>query len=99
MKTPSDTGTITPLFRCADVYDSTNRQGQDFVLRTNAGTLRYSRGVSPNWSFGGAIKVLHNHTALADSALKVGSSVTKAEFTLAVLGSPISNWTTGLMMT
>jgi hypothetical protein len=99
IRLPGNAGTITPLLTRTDVYDSTTRQGQDFDLRTNAGTLRYSRRVSPNWSFGGAIKLLHNHTALADSALKVGSSVTKTEFTLGVLGSPVPTWTTGLFIT
>lgn len=96
---PGGAGTITPLFTRTDVYDSTTRQGQDFDLRTNAATLRYSRHIAPNWSLGGAIKLAHNHTALADSTLKIGSTVTKAEYTLGVLGSPVPNWTTGLFVT
>ncbi|GEM_PF-3105900 len=99
IRLPGDSGTITPLFTRSDVYDSTTRQGQDFDLRTNAFTLRYSRRLTPNWSLGGAIKILHNHTALADTEAKVGSSVTKAEYTLGILGSPVSNWTTGLFVT
>lgn len=31
--------------------------------------------------------------------MKIGSTVTKAEYTLGVLGSPLSNWTTGLFVT
>lgn len=92
VRLPADTGTVTPLFTRTDVYDSTTRQGQDFDLRTNAGTLRYSRRMGSNWSIGGAIKVLNNHTALADSAVKAGSSVIKAEYTLGVLASPAANW-------
>src|SRR5581483_3471877 len=42
IRLPGDSGTITPLFTRSDVYDSTTRQGQDFDLRTNAFTLRYS---------------------------------------------------------
>lgn len=99
IRLPGDAGTLTPLFTRSYVYDSTTRQGQDFDLRTNAATLRYSRHIAPNWSIGGAIKLLHNHTALADPAVKIGSNVTKAEYTLGVLGSPAPNWTTGLFVT
>ncbi len=99
IRLPGDGGTITPLFTRTDVFDSTTRQGQDFDLRTNAATLRYSRHIAPNWSIGGAIKLLRNHTALADPAIKIGSNVTKAEYTLGVLGSPVANWTTGLFVT
>lgn len=99
IRLPGDAGTITPLLTRTDVYDSTTRQGQDFDLRTNAATLRYSRHIASNWSLGGAIKLLHNHTALADPTLKIGSTVTKAEYTLGVLGSPVPNWTTGLFVT
>ena len=99
IRLPGDAGTLTPLFTRTDVFDSTTRQGQDFDLSTNATTLRYSRHIAPNWSLGGAIKLLRNHTALADSAVKIGSNVTKAEYTLGVLGSPAANWTTGLFVT
>lgn len=99
IRLPGDAGTITPFLTRTDVYDSTTRQGQDFDLRTNAGTLRYSRRLSPNWSIGGAIKVLHNHTALANSTVKVDSSVNKAELTVGVFGRPASKRTTGLFVT
>ena len=59
IRLPGDAGTITPLFTRTDVYDSTTRQGQDFDLRTNAATLRYSRHIAPNLTVGGAIKLLH----------------------------------------
>ncbi len=99
IRLPGDAGTITPLLTRTDVYDSMTRQGQDFDLRTNAATLRYSRHIAANWTLGGAIKLAHNHTALVDSTLKIGSTVTKAEYTLGVLGSPVPNWTTGLFVT
>lgn len=99
IRLPGDLGTITPLFTRTDVYDSTTHQGLDFDLRSSAATLRYSRHIAPNWTLGGAVKVLRNHTALANAALKVGSNVTKTEYTLGVLGSPIPNWTAGLLVT
>ena len=91
IRLPGDAGTLTPLFTRTDVFDSTTRQGQDFDLSTNAATLRYSRHIAPNWSLGGTIKLLRNHTALADSSVKIGSNVTKADYTLGVLGSPAAN--------
>jgi hypothetical protein len=99
IRLPGDGGTIAPVLGRTDVYDSTTRQGQDFNLRTNAFTLRYSRHVSANWTLGGSIKLAQNYTALADSAVKFGAHVIKAEYTLGILGSPKPNWTTGLMIT
>jgi hypothetical protein len=62
LRLPDDGGTVTPLFTRTDVYDSTTRQGQDFDLWTDAATIRYSRHIAANWSLGGAVKLLHNHS-------------------------------------
>lgn len=99
IRLPGDGGTLAPLLGRTDIYESTTRQGQDFDLRTNSFALRYSRHVSANWTLGGSIKLARNYTALADSMVKVGSHVIKAEYTVGVLGSPKPNWTTGLMIT